>query len=96
MAKISIQITLPINSSASLKVAEDVYNSQWLNGNQTYRKHILVIMARSQKRLSLSGFNFLVANMETFDWVWTKICGYFTNDVQYTLSEINFFDGHHL
>lgn len=46
-----------------------MYSGPWINGNQVYRKHIQVIMARSQNQLKLSGFNFLDANLETFKWV---------------------------
>ena len=61
-----------LNLRASMKIADDAFNSNWTSGDRKFQKSIQFIMMRAQKAQVLRGLKYLEANLETFVWVRIK------------------------
>ncbi|KAG5666653.1 hypothetical protein PVAND_014669 [Polypedilum vanderplanki] len=65
-------------TESTLKVADGAYNSEWYKASPKYRKMILVIMMRAQKKKNISAWKFADINLNTFYWIMTTSYSYYS------------------
>ncbi|XP_070504617.1 odorant receptor 85b-like [Chironomus tepperi] len=63
---------------SSIKIAESLYNNKWYDGDEDYKKLILVMMVQSQRPQKINAFGFFDINFETLSDILAKSYSYFS------------------